>query len=221
MRGAISIFAILALTGCGVPSFAPRSDRDVAVKDFRDEVDYLKHEQSNFNSELRILDGRIGTQDGVLDSLKRELVHSQQDNRQQVANNIHGFGQRLASVEGEQKALAEDMRKLRNHTTQINEAVAQSKRKLNQFEQSIQSQTENMKTLEGAIRALTSLVKGDASTPSRMYVSQSHKGYEVRAGDTLEKIAMRHHVSILELKKANQLKGDLIMIGQKLLIPIQ
>ena len=43
--------------------------------------------------------------------------------------------------------------------------------------------------------------------------------YEVKAGDSLGKIAKAHGVKIAALREANQLKGDMIRVGQKLAIP--
>lgn len=43
--------------------------------------------------------------------------------------------------------------------------------------------------------------------------------YTVKNGDTLGRIAQQHGVSTAELRRANQLSGDLIRVGQKLQIP--
>ncbi|MCH2074238.1 MAG: LysM peptidoglycan-binding domain-containing protein [Puniceicoccaceae bacterium] len=43
--------------------------------------------------------------------------------------------------------------------------------------------------------------------------------YNVKKGDTLGKIALRLNTSTSELKRANNLKSDLIRVGQKLTIP--
>lgn len=43
--------------------------------------------------------------------------------------------------------------------------------------------------------------------------------YLVRRGDTLTSIALRHGVSVRDLKSVNRLKGDMIMAGQRLKIP--
>ncbi len=45
------------------------------------------------------------------------------------------------------------------------------------------------------------------------------KSYRVKPGDSLEKIAKRHKISLESLKKANSLSDDRIMIGQDLQIP--
>ena len=46
------------------------------------------------------------------------------------------------------------------------------------------------------------------------------KTYIVAKGDTLGKIAQRHAISISELKAANNLSRDLILVGQNLRIPV-
>lgn len=45
--------------------------------------------------------------------------------------------------------------------------------------------------------------------------------YRVKAGDTLEKIARRHRVSIRELRSWNGLRSDLIRVGQELTIGVE
>lgn len=44
--------------------------------------------------------------------------------------------------------------------------------------------------------------------------------YTVRKGDSLNKIARKHHVSTASLRKSNKIKGNLIHPGQNLLIPV-
>ena len=43
--------------------------------------------------------------------------------------------------------------------------------------------------------------------------------YAVRKGDTLSKIALSYGISVRELKQINGIRGDLIVIGQRLKIP--
>ena len=52
-----------------------------------------------------------------------------------------------------------------------------------------------------------------------LYSTQDkHHTYEVIKGDSLHKIAKQYSVSVDELRQWNQLSGDLIEIGQLLLI---
>lgn len=50
-------------------------------------------------------------------------------------------------------------------------------------------------------------------------LAHANTTYTVRAGDTLGHIALRHGISAADLRRANNLNGDLIRIGQKLTIP--
>ncbi|MFO8004767.1 LysM peptidoglycan-binding domain-containing protein [Thioalkalivibrio sp.] len=44
--------------------------------------------------------------------------------------------------------------------------------------------------------------------------------YQVRPGDNLGRIAQRHGVTVAELRGANNLRGDLIRVGQRLRVPV-
>ncbi len=56
------------------------------------------------------------------------------------------------------------------------------------------------------------------SPKSRRYAS-SNGNYKVKAGDTLLGIANRHHVTLSQIKRANNMSGTAIRAGQKLIIP--
>ena len=47
----------------------------------------------------------------------------------------------------------------------------------------------------------------------------SHQTITVQRGDTLSRLANRYNTSIVELREANQLNGDLLRVGQQLRIP--
>ena len=46
------------------------------------------------------------------------------------------------------------------------------------------------------------------------------KNYKIRYGDTLSEVALRHSVSVAELRRYNKLKSDKIRVGQVLKIPL-
>ncbi len=43
--------------------------------------------------------------------------------------------------------------------------------------------------------------------------------YTVQAGDTLFSIALRYHTTVAQLKQLNGLSGDMLQVGQKLVLP--
>lgn len=57
-------------------------------------------------------------------------------------------------------------------------------------------------------------------TPKPAAPSVEGAVYEVQPGDSLGKIAKQTGVKVAALREANQLKGDLIRVGQKLTIPV-
>jgi len=59
------------------------------------------------------------------------------------------------------------------------------------------------------------------SSKNKSSKSSSTTTYTVRKGDTLDKIARRHGVTVKQIKQANGLKRDRIDIGQKLKIPVR
>ena len=69
-------------------------------------------------------------------------------------------------------------------------------------------QTEINKQKESEKKARTAAIKK----------ANDVKIYHVKSGDTLGHIAKRHHVSVRQIKQWNNLKSDMIRIGQKLKI---
>lgn len=57
--------------------------------------------------------------------------------------------------------------------------------------------------------------------PPGTLLSQKPGTYVVRSGDTLSEIAVRHQVSLSDLRRYNDIKSDSLRAGQKLKIPVQ
>src|SRR5690554_4966897 len=55
---------------------------------------------------------------------------------------------------------------------------------------------------------------------SSISVSSEYIVYTIKPGDSLYKISHENNISILELRKANNIWTDTIFIGQRLLIPV-
>jgi len=77
----------------------------------------------------------------------------------------------------------------------------------------------------GQVLALPDYAKSvPASAPvaprvERAVVPEGGAMYVVQAGDSLSKIAVKHGVRVNDIREANKLSGDLIRVGQKLVIP--
>lgn len=74
----------------------------------------------------------------------------------------------------------------------------------------------------GAVKASSSKKSTSgkkASSKSVVVAAGAGAAYVVKAGDSLGKIAKNHGVKISALREANKLSGDMIRVGQKLVIP--
>jgi LysM repeat protein len=68
------------------------------------------------------------------------------------------------------------------------------------------------------IPSASSAPAATATTPSNGN-GGSGREYTVRSGDTLSAIATRHNVTVAQLRSANGISGDIIRVGQTLVIP--
>jgi LysM repeat protein len=68
------------------------------------------------------------------------------------------------------------------------------------------------------VEKVIQILKTQAPTPSR---PKPESGYEhiVKQGETLSAIAAAYKVSVGDIKKANNLRSDVLRVGQKLFIP--
>lgn len=67
--------------------------------------------------------------------------------------------------------------------------------------------------------AQPAVTKKPATKAESVKVPEGGTVYVVVAGDSLSKIASKHGVKLADLRAANKLSGDKILIGQKLIIP--
>ena len=56
-------------------------------------------------------------------------------------------------------------------------------------------------------------------TPNNLEPTVGAQTHTITSGDTLSQLAKKYGVTVADIKKANNLKGDKIKIGQKLKIP--
>ncbi len=86
-----------------------------------------------------------------------------------------------------------------------------------------------LKTAEHQQKLATAILKGlrrytkDHAPPNAILAnvqnSSSQTKYTIKRGDTLSGIAIRYHVSLVDLRKVNGLRSDVLRVGQVLIIP--
>ncbi len=222
MRGLLSLL-LICLTGCVLPASRAHEERlddqEQTWLEVRDDVDYVKYEQGNVVSELRMFDSKMATQESLIEGARRELAEAQVKNSEQMSRSLTDFQSRLATMESDYEAIVQDLRDLKSHAGGVASSLGQAKQRMGGLEKSIDAQMETIRSLEGAVRALMALVETSDNVPSSAFAKGASRGYRVNPGDTLEKIATREGSTIRAIKEANGLKSDLIRVGQTLRIP--
>lgn len=181
------------------------------------EMGYLKHEQDNIEVELRLFEGKLSTLEESLSLLRQELVESQQGNQRLITSSLAESHDSIARFQATLNGFVEDLRQLKTHANDLEVSFSQYKRRFSEFEQVVDRHSRNISNLETAIRSLTALVK-DAPSNAPAAIAAS-KRYKVQSGDTLEKIAKANNTTVQQLKEVNQLRNDLIIVGQEIVVP--
>lgn len=164
----------------------------------------VQHEVENHEIELRIVGERLNTQENILDSLREQLLDANLANQELVKGSCASLENRIGGMEAAVTGLVSDYRKLQSHANDSAKILGQYKQKIASLEKTIDA-------LQQALNTVLDIVAMDA---------EKGESYEVKAGDSLEKIARRHGTTVHTLKELNGLEGDRIFVGQKLNLPI-
>lgn len=76
-----------------------------------------------------------------------------------------------------------------------------------------------MKTISSKIDSLAAMISAAQTMPVPASGADDYLIYEVQKGATLSVIAKAYEVTVQDIKKANNLKSDMLQVGQKLKIP--
>lgn len=156
----------------------------------------LQHTIENQEAEIRTLDEKLSTQDAVLDALRQKIMDLDHTNREFVKGNAIALEKKVLQLDSTINQIQEEIRSLRAH----------HKQKTEELESQVAS-------LRKGIEKVLAAIEGESSP-------REAEGtyYEVKAGDSLDKIAKKYKISLKQLKEWNNLKGDKIFKGQKLRI---
>lgn len=208
----------LLLPACS-SSYSSRSSdtSDTVVQDLRAEIDELRHLVNASQVEINLLEEKLDSRDHSIDSLIGENSNLIKTKEKSLAEKFERMQKKLASVEQNQEKLATDLKKVSSTFNQSAEFMKSQTEALHKCEQDIsmfKSKLDDLSAISSTLRSLSSTISNPP--PS---TSSSTKHYRVQFGDTLEKIAKKHQVSVQALKRANNLSTDTIYVGKELVIP--
>lgn len=155
------------------------------------EIAELKHQIRTLKVDLQLIEEKISTQKNT-----------------DLLADCKTLPSRIQIQENTIDNLSSTIKNLEKYVQQLLEHQNNTDTQLQTHENQLQNVSELKNTLANILKKMN-------STTEKKRV----KSYRVQAGDSLEKIARRHLVSVEALKASNKLTSDTIFIGQELQIP--
>jgi LysM repeat protein len=211
MRRFIFLFSLLS---CALPLYArPQSGfyTNPEFDELRIELDDLKHALKSVQVDLGLLDERLKKQDSPLNQVKGQVQVKEANSQALLTTQVTALEKKVSSLEKTLEKAATDLRALSTASTQI-------LNKIQEVEQNLLSHEKRLDEVVKLKSTLTSISKAIHQAPSKETPSAT-KTYRVKAGDSLEKIARVHHISVETIRKFNNLTSDKIVVGQELRFP--
>jgi len=206
---------LLCFSSCSPLKSSPKEEKhqmELTLHELQTNLDDLRHDVHCFQTDMQILDGKINHHENSLSGLKQGYLEKQEERTNELYKLFTEFDKKLALLQSSFHNEGKDIKQLTSHANETSSALAQYKDRINELEKQILSQNskfEEIVKLKGTLETLAKAIQNDASR-------QQVKIYKVKAGDSLEKIARAHQISVEYLKRINNLEQDLIVVGQDL-----
>lgn len=188
--------------------------QNVAIREMRDGIDDLRHGLNNHETEIRVLEEKMKNQEIIFESIQDRVNESKMN----LKSNSSNLDNKLNTLEGTLKSIVSDLRQFKSHANESSEQLAASIDKILELEKTIEQQNKNISHLQAAMQSLMDAFQ-IKDGPEKNSSSSSGQSYQVKNGDSLEKIARRHQTNVKTLKELNNLANDRIKIGQVLQLP--
>lgn len=195
------------------------NDSATALREMRDTIDMLRHEISNHETEMKMMEERIDNQESTIASLRQQILDANQANKELVKGQNSTIDGKMTAIESSNKGLTADLLQLKTHANDSSTALTQYKQEINDLKKNTALQSKNIDNLQAALKSLTEVLQTSEGGPAKDISSNDGKSYRVKPGDTLEKIARAHSTTVKAIKENNNLSNDRINVGQTLQIP--
>jgi len=208
-------FALVAafMLACSPLKSSPKEEPhqiELTLHEVQTSIDDLKHDLHCLQAQLQIMDDRIKEQDNALTSMK-------QQQKGEGLNKIDVLMKQIAVLENKLVALEKKhtttLAAIEDFSNKANNALSQHKAQLSDMDKTLSLQNKKLEDISHLRKSLETVAK-NLKTDTNTYIT-----YKVKSGDSLEKIAKNNKISIEEIKKANHMDNDLIVVGQNLKIP--
>lgn len=227
----LPFLAIGAPYGNGNPTYQNSGYRTPAAmedgRQLRASLSELNNSIRNHETEIRTFEETLKTYQSTLDDFREQINDAAQSQQNLIQAHTVQTESKLKNLDVPLQGVIADIRQLKEQANGSVSILGQYKQKLLELEKILEDQNQHMVNLETAIQSIMELIQSkenaqkaaNSSVNPSISQSPSDKTYSVQSGDTLEKIARTHKVSVKALKEHNNLANDRIVIGQTLNIP--
>lgn len=181
-----------------------------SIDELRLELSDVKHELHSARVEINLLEERIAKQDRVITA--NATMAKQQDDKKHYASDIDALNKKCERLE---KILDRALNDLRNISASENKAMA----RIQELESSLAVHEKKFEEIGKIKSTLASISKALGQSVLSVQKEKGQQLYQVKPGDSLEKIARMHGTTVSELKEINHLANeDKIHVGQEIKI---
>ncbi|MBN1915114.1 MAG: LysM peptidoglycan-binding domain-containing protein [Parachlamydiales bacterium] len=184
---------------------------ELTLHEVQTNIDDFRHDLHCYQAEQKILEGKLQHQEALLQKLQTK-EGDDKTKTHLLLRDLHQMGNNFKAENEKNQDFFEKIEKLLSHSQETDIALTQYKQKITELEKMILSQNRRFEEISSLKQTLQSLA-------TALDVSLSENIYIVKPGDSLDRIAKNHRTSVAKLKEINDLKHDLIVVGQKLKLP--
>jgi LysM repeat protein len=177
--------------GCTSTLTALRGNNDHLYEEMKTEIADLKHALHGTEVEVKLLEERLERKE--TETGKGEVATLQR---------------KIALLEKTIDKMSGDLKSLMTYANQTTASLTEYRDQIQHIDKKLEE-----------VNKLRSTLSQISKTYSSPETPQAFSAYQVKAGDSLEKIARKFHVLVESLKRENNLSSDKIVIGQELMIP--
>ena len=157
-----------------------------------------------------MLKNSISTQEQSREALEKEVSGLLRATRDSLTESKDRSSQQGKSIDATLEKLSSDMKQLKSHSNELSQTVNDLSKTLQSMKEGSQQQGQALRELEQAMRSITLAMGGKGPSNGKTAT------YAVKSGDSLEKIARSHGMTVNEIKELNSLKSLTIHPGQEL-----
>lgn len=191
----------------------PYNTPAATLKQMQDNINTMRHGINNHESELHQFEEKFASMEEIVDGLRRQFNDLSKGHKDQLHATNASLGARIGDFEIISKGIVADLQQIKVHVNESTANLFQYQQQLIAFEKQMQIQNKNIENLQAAMKTLMELLQPSDETDAAGQI------YQVKAGDSLERIANLNSTSVKALKELNSLSSDRIRIGQKLRLP--